>query len=402
MIEQATTATSKRSGLARQMILKLLSHLQHGALQIDEGDQQWRFGHQEPLASLTIIDERAWGKLLFGGSIGMAEAYRDGWWSSRDLTELIALFSKNLGLLDKIEGRFSWLAAPVRKISHMLNHNSKANSRKNIAAHYDLSNDFYRTFLDESMLYSSALFQQSTTLEQAQQAKLARICQQLDLQASDHLLEIGTGWGALAIYAAQHYGCRVTTTTISQAQYDEAKARVEQAGLSEQITLLMCDYRDLQGQYDKVVSIEMIEAVGERYLSQYFGQLQRCLRPGGHLLLQAITIADQRYQHYRNSVDFIQTYIFPGGFLPSVSVLTEQLAQHTNMVVRNIEDIGFDYGHTLAHWRQRFEAQLGVVRQLGFDEAFIRLWRFYFCYCQAGFETRRISAIQLTATQAEY
>ncbi|QIZ75679.1 SAM-dependent methyltransferase [Ferrimonas lipolytica] len=407
MLEQVDPPQSRLSGsitgtVCRKLAMAVFSRLRHGQLQIRDGDQLWQVGDEGPVAQLIINDPLAWQKLLLGGSIGMAEAYRDGLWHSDDLTGLIGLFSRNLDLLDKLEGRFSWASKPLRKVSHLLRHNSKANSRKNIEAHYDLSNEFYQLFLDDTMLYSSALFSNSDDLEQAQYAKMERLCQQLQLGADDHLLEIGTGWGAMAIYAAKHYGCRVTTTTISKAQHQEAQRRIAAAGLSDRITLLMDDYRDLNGCFDKIVSIEMIEAVGERYLESYFQQLQQLLKPGGRLAIQAITIADQRYQHYRNNVDFIQTYIFPGGFLPSVEVLSQQFRLHTSMVIRNIEDIGLDYGHTLALWRQRFESQLDQVEQLGFDLRFIRLWRFYFCYCQAGFETRRTSAIQLTADKALY
>ncbi|WP_028116907.1 SAM-dependent methyltransferase [Ferrimonas senticii] len=402
MLEQVETTANAGDSLYRRISFGILSQLQHGQLQVIEGQQRWQLGQGQPQVSITIHHHRAWRKLLLGGSIGMAEAYRDGLWDTEELTEVIALFSRNLGLLDKLERRFSWLSAPINKFNHWRNRNSKANSRKNIAAHYDLSNDFYKLFLDQSMLYSSALFSEAETLEQAQFDKLERLCQQLQLRRGDHLLEIGTGWGALALHAASHYGCHVTTTTISDAQYQEATARVAAAGLTDQITLLKQDYRDLHGQYDKIVSVEMIEAVGEAYLDSYFEQLQALLKPGGLLAIQAITIADQRYDHYRSNVDFIQTYIFPGGFLPSLEVLSRKFKQRTSMVVRNVEDIGLDYGHTLGHWRARFEAQLSRVRDYGFDEAFIRLWRFYFCYCQAGFETRRISAVQLTAEKDRY
>ncbi|SHH77690.1 SAM-dependent methyltransferase [Ferrimonas marina] len=397
MIKVATASTAWNLALCRRLACRWLAGLQHGQVRIIEGDSQWQLGQGEGVVSLTIHDPLAWRKLLLGGSIGMAEAYMDGLWDCDDLVALIRLFSRNLAMLDSLEKRYGWALGPIRTLAHRLRHNSRSNARKNIAAHYDLSNDFYRLFLDDSMLYSSALWQEAQSLEQAQQDKMERLCQQLDLSADDHLLEIGTGWGALAIHAAQRYGCRVTTTTLSQAQYDEARKRIDQAGLQDQITLLLKDYRDLTGQYDKIVSVEMIEAVGERYLKGYFQVLEQRLKPGGKLAIQSITIADQRYDSYRNSADFIQTYIFPGGFLPCVRVLGELLASETSMVMRDLTDIGLDYGKTLDHWHQRFNSQLGRVRALGFDDRFIRLWRYYFCYCQAGFETRRISTVQLTA-----
>lgn len=400
MLEQVTPWHATSAQIWRKLAHSILKQLRHGQLQIREGEDLWLLGDGESVAALTIDDPAAWKKLIVGGSIGMAEAYRDGLWHSDDLVGLISLFSRNLDLIDNIERRYGWPLKPLRRVGHLLRANSKENAKRNIEAHYDLSNDFYRLFLDPSMLYSSAIFVQQQTLEQAQQAKMERLCQQLQLKPSDHLLEIGTGWGAMAIYAAIHYGCRVTTTTISEAQYQEAQTRIRSEGLERKITLLKQDYRELTGHYDKIVSIEMIEAVGESFMESYFEQLEILLKPGGLLAIQAITIADQRYDHYRRNVDFIQTYIFPGGFLPCVSVLAQQFNQHTTMVIRDIADIGLDYGITLAHWHQRFEQRLSQVYQLGFDEKFVRLWRFYFCYCQAGFETKRTSAIQLVAEKA--
>ncbi|GAA5190307.1 cyclopropane-fatty-acyl-phospholipid synthase family protein [Ferrimonas gelatinilytica] len=402
MISQPYPDLTLEQRFCRNAALGLLRGLKHGRLTILEGGERVELGPVGGRSvNLVIHDGRAWPKLLFGGSIGMAEAYMEGYWESDQLTALVALFARNLALLDRLEARFGWLLSLGHKVGHWRRHNSRANARKNIAAHYDLSNDFYRLFLDKTLLYSSALWRDAQTLEEAQKNKMERLCQQLQLGPEDHLLEIGTGWGALAIYAAQHYGCRVTTTTLSQAQYEVAESRIAEAGLQDRITLLLKDYRDLEGEYDKIVSVEMVEAVGERYLKGYFQVLQQRLKPGGRLALQAITIADQRYDSYRRSTDFIQTYIFPGGFLPCVRVLGELLASETQMVMRDLTDIGLDYGRTLGHWLQRFDAQLGRVKTLGFDDRFIRLWRFYFCYCQAGFETRRISAVQLTAEKVE-
>ncbi len=402
MISQTYPELTLEQRFCRNTALGLLRGLEHGRLIILEGAERIELGDGAQRAlSLVIHDGRAWPKLLFGGSTGMAEAYMAGYWECDQLTALIALFARNLALLDKLESRFGWLLSLGHRLGHWRRHNSRTNARKNIAAHYDLSNEFYSLFLDDTLLYSSALWQDAQDLEQAQHNKMERLCRQLQLKPEDHLLEIGTGWGALAIHAAREYGCRVTTTTLSQAQYEVAQARIAEAGLEGQITLLLKDYRDLEGEYDKIVSVEMVEAVGERYLKGYFRVLQQRLKPGGRLALQAITIADQRYDRYRRGSDFIQTYIFPGGFLPCVRVLGELLAGETRMVMRDLTDIGLDYGRTLEHWLARFEAQLGRVKTLGFDDRFIRLWRFYFCYCQAGFETRRISAVQLTAEKVE-
>ena len=266
---------------------------------------------------------------------------------------------------------------------------------------YDLSNALYETFLDENMLYSSAIFNSpSDTLAQAQINKMERLCQQLQLKPSDHVVEIGTGWGAMAMYMALNYGCKVTTTTISDAQYDYAKSKIEQFGLSKQITLLKKDYRLLEGQFDKLVSIEMIEAVGKAFLPSYIDQCQSLLKPQGLMAIQAITIADQRYNSYSNSVDFIQKYIFPGGFLPSITALTQAATQNSDLVVRDLFDIGADYGKTLNCWHQTFNQRLDRVKELGFDERFIRMWNYYFCYCQGGFRAKTISTVHMTFQRA--
>ncbi|MBY5992588.1 SAM-dependent methyltransferase [Ferrimonas balearica] len=400
MTTRVSTAPRWDLALCRRTLMALLPRLERGTLCLEEGGQQWQFGQGAPRVKLVIHHPKAWRRLLFGGAIALAELYRDGDVECDDLTALLTLFADNLAWLDRLERRYGFLLSPWHRLQHLRRHNSKANARKNIAAHYDLSNDFYRLFLDEGMVYSSALWQEADTLEQAQANKIARLCEQLDLKPEDHLLEIGTGWGALAIHAARKYGCRVTTTTISEAQYQEARTRIDAAGLGHRIKLLRLDYRDLSGQYDKIVSVEMIEAVGERYLAGYFQTLNRLLKPGGLMALQAITIADQRYDSYRRGADFIQTYIFPGGFLPSVKVMGDLIAGQTDMVIRDLTDIGLDYARTLVSWRDKFEAALPQVQSLGFDDPFVRLWRFYFCYCQAGFETRRVSTVQLTAQKS--
>ncbi|MFV0487720.1 MAG: class I SAM-dependent methyltransferase, partial [Vibrio fluvialis] len=280
--------------------------------------------------------------------------------------------------------------------------NSIVRAKQNIEAHYDLGNDLYQTFLDERMLYSSALYlSTSDSLEQAQIQKMDRLCQQLQLTANDHVIEIGTGWGAMAIYMAQHYGCKVTTTTISEEQFAYAEAEITRLGLEAQITLLKQDYRLLEGQFDKLVSIEMIEAVGKAYLQSYIEKCQSLLKPGGLMAIQAITIADQRYDYYSNNVDFIQKYIFPGGFLPSITVLTQMATRHTDFIVRDVFDIGMDYAKTLADWRLRFEAALNTVQALGYDERFVRMWRYYLCYCEGGFNARTISTIHMTLQRGQ-
>jgi len=279
---------------------------------------------------------------------------------------------------------------------HWFNRNTRAGSRKNIAAHYDLGNDFYELWLDPKMMYSSAYFDTPTTsLEVAATTKLERICEKLDLCETDSVVEIGTGWGGFAIFAARHYGCKVTTTTISKQQYEMASERVRQAGLEDRITLLFDDYRDLEGQYDKLVSIEMIEAVGHQFHDSFFKKCCELLKPDGQMLLQAITIADQQYDQYVRSVDFIRRYIFPGGCLTSVTDMTNVMTRHTDMRLLHAEDIGPHYARTLQRWHKRFIAKLDAVRELGYPETFVRMWEFYLCYCEAAFIERSIGTVQM-------
>ncbi|OMQ25713.1 SAM-dependent methyltransferase [Serratia oryzae] len=396
-----STAIAGRSKGARRIIFTLLQQLQGGGLLLREpgiGETQFGDANAPLQAEVEVYDLRVYRRLLLGGSIAAGESYIDGDWSSPNLTGLLQLLASNMRLVDKLEARLSWLTAPWHGLVHLLRRNSQRQARRNIAAHYDLGNDFYQQFLDREMLYSSALYHESEmTLEQAQQAKMRRLCEQLDLQPEDHLLEIGTGWGALAEFAAREYGCRVTTTTISQEQYDYACQRIEQAGLGDRVTLLFEDYRQLSGQYDKLVSVEMIEAVGKRFLPLFVKRCQQLLKPKGKMVLQAITITDQRYQQYSRSVDFIQRYVFPGGFLPSVTALCETLTRHSDLVMCDLFDIGRDYARTLQEWRQRFEHHWPSLHSQGFDERFQRLWRFYLCYCEAGFLARTISTVQLSA-----
>lgn len=384
----------------KRLFFRLLANLQHGHLQIQEDDQCYEFGvsNVSLCAKIVVHDSRFYRNVLFSGSIGAGESWVEGLWSSPHLVCVIRLLARNLALLDALERRFGWLIFPVNKVRHWLNHNTHDGSRANIAAHYDLGNPLYQLFLDEQMQYSSALYPHAqANLAQAQLHKLQIICDRLELCASDHLLEVGSGWGGLAVYAAKHYGCKVTMTTISEAQYQFAQQWIKQQGLTDRITLLKQDYRDLTGQFDKLVSIEMIEAVGQQFLPDYFRQLNRLLKPRGRLLLQAITIADARHRHYARRVDFIQRYIFPGGFLPSLSLLTQLLAQYTDLQCVRLHDHGFDYGRTLKHWSERFLSQSAAIRQLGYSQDFIRLWQFYFAYCEGGFWERTISLVHVEA-----
>lgn len=401
-LDMPKTLTVLQKG-ARAMAFKSLNLMQIGCLTIKEsfnevGIEQFGPAQEGQIhATVEVKHPHFYARLLKGGSIAAAEAYMDGWWDSPDLTAVMELMARNLAALDKLEAQSSIVMRWLNQMGHWLKRNSLGQAKQNIEAHYDLGNDLYQTFLDKRMLYSSALYLNSTdSLEQAQLNKMERLCQQLQLQASDHVLEIGTGWGAMAIYMAQTYGCKVTTTTISEEQFAYTQALVESLGLTDQITLLKQDYRQLTGQFDKLVSIEMIEAVGKAYLKSYIQQCNQLLKPQGLLAIQAITITDQRYDYYSNNVDFIQKYIFPGGFLPSITALTQMATRFSNLVVRNVFDIGLDYAHTLADWRLRFEAALPEVQRLGYDERFIRMWRYYLCYCEGGFQARTISTIHMT------
>ncbi len=389
---------------ARQVFFKLCGQLKGGELCLKEGRSEYRFG--QPAADrlyvkVDVQDGEAYWRLLTGGSNAAAEAYMDGMWVTDNLTGLIRLLLRNRSQLDQLETGVARVAGLFAKLWHAFNRNTESGSRKNIAAHYDMGNEFFRLFLDERMMYSSAVFtDEQQTLEQASTEKLDRICRKLQLQPDDHLLEIGTGWGGMAIYAAQRYGCRVTTTTISEEQFLEAKKQVEAAGLSDRITLLKEDYRKLAGQFDKLVSIEMVEAVGHQYLDGYFQQVSTLLKPDGLALIQAITIDDQRYEAALKEVDFIKRYIFPGSFIPCVRVLSGSSAA-AGLRLFNLEDIGPSYALTLEAWRQRFLAQLEQVREQGFDERFIRMWEFYLCYCEGGFRERAISTVQLLFSKPE-
>jgi len=388
--------------ICRNLMLSYLAKLQQGCIElVEDHDKQLLGDPQADLrVTLTIVDPAFYQKLVLGGSVGAGESYIEGHWRTDNLTALVQIFARNMTLLDQLESGWARISKPALKLLNWRNRNSKAQSKKNISAHYDLGNSMYQLFLDQSMMYSSAIYPSAqSTLAEAQQHKLKLICDRLQLKASDHLMEIGTGWGSLAIFAAKNYGCRVTTTTISREQYDYAKTQIAAAGLEQQITLLFQDYRELTGQYDKLVSIEMIEAVGHEYLDGYFAKCSSLLKADGLMLLQAITIADQRYEFYRREVDFIKKFVFPGGCLPSMLRMTQAAAQHTDLVIRQVQDIGLDYARTLADWCSNFMAARDAVHQLGFDDRFVRLWHFYLCYCEGGFLERATSAVHLVLSK---
>ena len=386
----------------RSLVFSAFAKINYGQIELVDNAQRFLFPefaeNKSLLGRINIHDSSVYRDFVKGGSIGVAEAYIAGKWSSPNLTTVIRIFARAQQEVDSLEKQKPWLTKLKYALLHRRNRNSQTGSKKNILAHYDLGDELYSRVLDPEMMYSSAIYpNKDANLAQAQIHKMSTICQRLELTADDHLLEIGTGWGGLAIYAAQHYGCKVTTTTISDAQHAYANNRIEQLGLTEKITLLKQDYRDLTGEFDKLVSIEMIEAVGFEFLPSFFKQCNERLKPGGKLLIQSITIADQRFEHYKNNVDFIQRYIFPGGFLPSISVLTGHLTEHTELVTESISDIGLDYAKTLSHWREAFLKSWPELNPFGYDEEFKRLWLYYFAYCEGAFLERSTSTVHLVA-----
>ena len=398
--ESSVANTGTISRVARKLVCHQLSMLGHGKLVVrEQGYDDQVFGDNDeryPTAELIIHNHSTWRDLVTGGSVGAAESYVAGDWSSPDLTALLRFFTRNLDTMNAFEDKFSWISKPALKALHWLNRNTPEGSRKNISAHYDLGNDLFQLFLDPTMMYSSAIYPgEESTLEQAAVHKLDVICRKLDLQPGDKVMEIGTGWGGFAIHAAKHYGCHVTTTTISREQLELAKERVRQEGLEGRITLLFDDYRDLEGQFDKLVSIEMIEAVGPQFLDSYFSQINTLLKPDGLALVQAINMPEQRYDRALKNVDFIQRFIFPGSFIPSFGAILESVRKQSNMVLTHVEDTGFHYARTLHDWCERFMAQRDRLESMGYDAAFRRLWHFYFAYCEAGFSERAIGVAQL-------
>lgn len=388
----------------RGAVFQRLARLEHGCVTVVDADGAHEFGRASadcPLrATVTIHDANAYRLLALRGSIGVGEGYMAGDWSCDDLPTLVRIFVLNQDALLGLEHGLTRLMMPLFRLLNRGRDNTRRGSRANIAAHYDLGNEFYRLFLDDTLMYSAAIFPTPEVgLREASVAKMDRICRKLELNPNDHLLEIGSGWGGFAVHAAQRYGCRVTTTTISQEQYQLARERVREAGLEGRVTVLGQDYRDLRGAFDKLVSIEMIEAVGERHLKTYFRACAQLLKPHGMMLLQAITVADQKYEQYRNEVDFIRHYIFPGGFLPSLTAIAETLGRATDLRIFHLEDIGAHYATTLRHWRERFLANLDRVRALGFPDSFIRMWEYYLCYCEGGFRERAIGTVQLLLTK---
>ena len=382
--------------IARSIAHVLLKRIHSGSLTVlEEGRPRVTFGRGAPHATVYVRSSRAW-RMLLHGSNGLAEAYSRKLWDSPDLTAVVRVAARNAGALDRVRATLAPLLAPAQRTRTLVNANTRRRRRRDIAAHYDLGNELFELLLDPSMSYSCALFERpGMSLHEAALAKLECVCEKLDLRPEDHVLEIGSGWGAFALYAARTRGCHVTTTTISREQHRQALALVGRAGLEDRVEVLLEDYRDLRGRYDKLVSIEMIEAVGWRHFGTFFDCCSRLLVPDGAMLLQAITIDDRAYEVEKASRSFMNTYIFPNGCLPSLDVIERAVERRTDMHVAGVQDITFHYVQTLRHWRANFEANLERLAKLGYDEGFQRIWRLYLSYCEAGFAERRIGDVQL-------
>jgi len=382
--------------IARRVVLSLLERMRAGQLTILEGERALVLGHGSPRATVRVNSPRLWPRLLHG-SRGMAEAYMQGLWESSDLTAVVRVATHNTRSLDEWRRRVAPARVPLQAARGIRTRNTPARSRRDIAAHYDLGNELFALMLDETMMYSSAYFpSRGMTLAQASRAKLELVYRKLDLRAGDHVLEIGTGWGGLAVHAAKTRGCQVTTTTISREQCEHARRWVQAAGVADRVTVVCEDYRDLRGRYEKLVCIEMIEAVGYRDFDTFFARCSNLLTDDGRMLLQAIVVDDRAYEVEKSSRSFIRTHIFPGGCLPSLAVIAGCVARHTDMRTVGLKDLTPHYAETLRRWRANFEGATPRLEDLGYDERFRRLWRMYLAYCEAGFAERRIGVMQMT------
>jgi cyclopropane-fatty-acyl-phospholipid synthase len=394
-------------GWAKSLLHRQLSRLESGEIVLADGGEVRRFGRADkdfPLSARIEVDSpEFYGDAVFGGSLGAGEAYMAGAWRCSDLVGLVRIMARNRAVLDGMDGGWSLVSAPLRKLLHALSRNTRDGSRRNIAAHYDLGNEFFRLFLDDTLMYSCAVFERpDMSLQEASVAKLDRICRKLGLKPGDQVVEIGTGWGGFALHAAGNYGCRVTTTTISENQHRLAAERIQAAGLADRVRLLKQDYRDLEGRYDKLVSIEMIEAVGYPYYPAFFRKCAELLKPDGVMLLQAITINDREYPRAKDEVDFIKRHIFPGSCIPGIVALLDAAAKASDLQLVGLEDIGPHYATTLRLWREAFLSKLDAVRAQGYSETFIRLWEFYLAYCEGGFEERALGDAHMLMAKPLY
>lgn len=389
---------------SKGVLFRILEGIGEGCVIVSTGAEVIAFGcltadfpHE---VTITVRDPRFFSAAVLGGSIGVAEAFMAGHWEADDLTTLIRIVIRNERVFEGMDRGWAWVKSPIHRLYHMARRNTTEGSKLNISAHYDLGNDFYALFLDGTMTYSCGIFEElNSTMEDASIAKIDRICRKLNLSSRDHVLEIGTGWGGFAIHAAANYGCRVTTTTLSRAQWDLACERIRAAGLKDRVEVLLRDYRNLAGQYDKLVSIEMIEAVGHHYLDAFFAACSKLLKDEGEMLLQAITIRDQVFDRHKHSVDFIKRYIFPGSCIPSVAAMSQAVSRFTDLRLFHLEDITPNYVRTLRAWRTKFLDNMEAVRRLGYSKTFIRMWEYYLCYCEAGFAERYLGDVQMLFTK---
>ncbi|MBF0197647.1 MAG: class I SAM-dependent methyltransferase [Planctomycetes bacterium] len=383
----------------RKTVIGHFHQLRNIRIQLIEGQHQHLLGQgANKRVELRVHNQRFFHKVAHGGCLGAAQSYIDGDWDCDSLFDLFTAFASDQNSIDSLE-KGSHFMQKILSLQDFRHRNTLKGSKKNIAAHYDLGNDFFKLFLDPTLCYSSGIFPtSSSTLEEASLAKMDRICSELNLNAHDHIMEIGTGWGGFAIYAAAKYGCRVTTTTISKEQYDIAKSRIAAAGLEDRITLLLKDYRELDGEYNHIVSIEMIEAVGHQYYKEYFQKIDQLLKPGGKALIQAILIPDYRYDQHLKSLDFIQHSIFPGSTIPSLGALLKSSASRSKLTISDVFDMTEDYALTMRHWQNNFRRNIDKISNLGYPQSFLRMWTYYLDYCAAGFATRYNSVAQITFT----
>lgn len=385
--------------IARRRVIKWLEDISGGSFAFSDSWGQYLFGNpsdEEPRVDWKVRNPELYSQLAMSGSLGLAESYLRGHWKTNDLTRLLTILCRNMSKASDATP-FAVAAAKMSGyIKQLYNRNTRNVCRRQIATHYDLSNEFFALFLDPTLMYSSAYFESDDpSLEEASIAKLEKICQKLQWEPGDRTLEIGTGWGGFALHAVQNHGIDLTTTTISAAQFEKARERFAAAGIDDRVRLLDSDYRDLTGNFDKLVSIEMIEAVGEKFLDAYFRQCGRLLKPGGRFVMQAIVMPEQRYSAYRRGTDFIQKYIFPGGFLPSIAAMQQSVGRTSNLRLTDVEDLSLHYARTLQAWRERFFAKIDQVWQLGFDDRFIRMWEYYLCYCEAAFREQAVRVVQI-------